>query len=87
MAKKVNISLDEDLLKRADDYADANYLTRSGLFTVALNQYLVQREAIAAVKQMSIAFKRIADSGKFDEKTISELAEFTKFADYFIENT
>lgn len=87
MAKKVNISLDDELLKRIDDFADTNYLTRSGLVTVAVSQYLLQREALAAVKQMSISFKRIADSGKFDEESVSELAEFTKFADYFIKNS
>ena len=32
---KVQISIDDELVKRVDNYADKNYLTRSGLISLA----------------------------------------------------
>lgn len=74
-SKKVNVSLDEELLQRADDYADNNYLTRSGLISVALNQYLVQKDVLSAINEISVSLRRIADSGKIDNDTLRQLAE------------
>ena len=37
---KVQISIDDGLLARIDDYADSNYMSRSGLITFATNQFL-----------------------------------------------
>lgn len=39
-SQKINITLQKDLLVRADDYAADNGMTRSGLISVALAQYL-----------------------------------------------
>ena len=46
---KLQISLNDDLLARVDKYADDNYLSRSGLISQALVQYLNQNEYIMAV--------------------------------------
>ena len=35
---KVQISLDDKLVERADVFADANYMSRSGLISLALTQ-------------------------------------------------
>ncbi len=37
---KVTISLDDNLLKRIDDYAKKNGVKRSGLISIACSQYL-----------------------------------------------
>lgn len=37
---KVQISLNDKLLERADKYANLNYLSRSGLISLALTNYL-----------------------------------------------
>ena len=37
---KVQISLNDKLMERADKYADLNYLSRSGLISLALTNYL-----------------------------------------------
>lgn len=87
MAKKINISIDDELLSRLDNYADTNYLTRSGLISIALNNYLTQKEAIASVKKLAIAFEQIASTGKLDEETMKQLSDFSKFANFFIQNS
>ena len=87
MSKKINISIDDDLLTRLDSYADDNYLTRSGLIAIALNNYLTQKEAISAVKKLAIAFEQIAAAGKIDEVTMKQLSDFSKCANFFINNS
>ncbi len=75
---KVNITLNDDLMKRIDNYADENYMSRSGLISLACTQYLNQVEVLALVKDMSFAMRKIADSGKVDSESIRKLEEFEK---------
>lgn len=76
---KLQISIDDELVKRVDNYAEKNYLTRSGLISLACNQFLAQNESLMAVKDISLAIRKIADTGKVDEETESKLREFESF--------
>ena len=38
--KRINITIDEELLNRIDSYAKQRYLTRSGLISLALSIFL-----------------------------------------------
>lgn len=81
MAKvKVNITLDEELLQRIESYADENYLTRSGLITLAASQFLLQAEASRAIVDMSLAMRKIADTGTIDDEQRRRLEDFERFA-------
>lgn len=75
---KVNITLNDDLMKRIDNYADENYMSRSGLISLACAQYLNQVEVLTLVKDMSLAMRKIADSGKIDSESMQKLEEFEK---------
>lgn len=86
MAKKVQISIDDSLLERIDNYADNNYLTRSGLVTIATNQYLNSVEVISAVKDMSISMRKIADQGYVDQETMKHLEDFERIAKVLVGN-
>lgn len=78
MNMKVQITVDEDLMKRVDEYADENYMSRSGLISLALTQYLNAKEMVGAISRMSFALERIADKGEIDEQTQQELADFQR---------
>ena len=52
MAKKLNITLREDLLERIDEYAEGNGMTRSGLLAIAATQYLNAVEAMPSVNKL-----------------------------------
>ena len=75
---KVQISVDEKLLERIDTYADNNYMSRSGLITFACNQFLNSAEVIMLVKDMSLAMRKIADTGSIDHETIEQLEDFER---------
>ena len=75
---KVQVSLDEKLVERIDNYADANYMSRSGLISFATNQYLNQVEVIGMVKDMSLAMRKIADTATIDHETMEQLEDFER---------
>lgn len=77
---KINISIDDDLLKRADNYADSNYTSRSGLLSTALVEYLNAREMVSAVRKLNITLEKIAENGECDKDTLQELEDFTRLA-------
>lgn len=43
---KINISIDDELLKKADNFAKKIYTSRSGLISIALVNYMNNQEAI-----------------------------------------
>lgn len=77
---KVNITLDDELMKRIDDYADRNYMSRSGLMSLAVTQYLNANEMILAVKDMALCMRKIADNGTVDHETMEQLEDFERFS-------
>ena len=40
MIKRINITIDEELLNRIDSYSKKSYLSRSGLISLVLSTYL-----------------------------------------------
>lgn len=83
---KITISVNDDLLKRIDSYADNNYLTRSGLFSVATVDYLNQKEAISAMRDVSLAVRKMADNGKIDDESMEKLEDFERIVSLFSGN-
>lgn len=80
---KVQITLDDELMKRVDAYADENYMSRSGLLSIAVTQYLNTKEMIGAITRMGIAMEKIADKGEIDEQTRHELEDFQRMCSLF----
>lgn len=81
MAKiKINVTLDEDLLRRLDEYAEENYLNRSSLVSLATTQFLNAADVTKAVRDMAFAMRKIADNGSIDEETKRELEDFERLS-------
>ena len=73
---KLQISLDDELVKRIDNAADQNYMSRSGFISQACLQMLTQTEMVNAVNRVSYALLKIAESNEVDEETKKQLDEF-----------
>lgn len=73
---KINITMDDALLERADNFADNNYTSRSGLISLALRQYLDSQELMQAMKSMCFAMQVIAEKGEINEEEKQKLDEF-----------
>lgn len=81
---KVQISIDDDLMRQVDDFADENYMNRSWLFSVAVTQYINQNYAFKAIQDMALSMRKIADTGKVDADTIAQLEDFERFAKFLV---
>lgn len=81
MAKvKINVTLDEDLMRRVDEYAEENYLNRSSLISIATTQFLNSADVTKAVKDIALAIRKIADSGTIDDETRKQLEDFERLS-------
>lgn len=83
---KVQMSLNEDLVARADKYAKANYMTRSALVTTALNQFLLASELSSVLTEMSVCMRKITDTGSIDESTKKDIEELELLAKMLVES-
>lgn len=81
---KVGITLDKDLLTRIDNYADKNYVSRSGFLSMAATQLLNSFELNMAIKSLTLAMKKIADTGKIDDETLEKLQDFERLANFIM---
>lgn len=66
MAKKINITISEELFKRLSNYCEENYLTKSGVITMAVTDYLNSRDMAVSFKNMSESITKLADLGVLD---------------------
>lgn len=81
---KVQITLDDALMQRADEYAAANYMSRSGLVALSLTSYLNQVDVVSAVCSMALSMKKIADTGVVDTDTLKKLEDFERLSKLLI---
>jgi metal-responsive CopG/Arc/MetJ family transcriptional regulator len=81
---KVQISIDDALMAKVDEAADAMYTSRSGYFTIAVSQMVAQFQVIEAVKTMSLAIKKIADTGEVDDTSRHQLEDFERMVKMII---
>lgn len=77
---KVTVTMDDKLMQRVDAYADENYMSRSGLLSLATTQFLNAAEVTKAVTDMALCMRKIADTGKIDHETQEQLEDFERLA-------
>lgn len=77
---KVNITLNDDLIARIDQYADANYMSRSGLISLAATQFLNAADVTTAIRDMAVCMRKIADTGTVDHETMEQLEDFERLS-------
>lgn len=59
MVQRVNISLEDGILKRLDDEAKRVGISRSAFVAVAINNYFVQQDNVAAVNQLAAMLEKL----------------------------
>lgn len=77
---KLGIALDDELLARIDRYADENYMSRSGLISLACTQFLNASEVTMAIKDLALSVRKIADNNMVDHDTLEQLEDFERMS-------
>lgn len=78
MAKKISISIDEELLAGVEEYRKSNYMTKSGVFTLAVHQFLMAQKTLKLIEGLTQAINKVAEGGNVDEATVNEFKEMEK---------
>lgn len=58
-SKKINVSIDEKLLQKIDDYADSHYMSRSAFFTYASSQILLTDQVYSTLDSLNSVIKEM----------------------------
>lgn len=82
---KINISIDDNLLQRMDEYCARTYQSRSGLIAQSLSQVLLTDDLRRSIIEMSQAMKLIAKNGEISEQDKKTLEDFEKISQLFTE--
>ena len=64
---KFNVSMNDELFQRLDEEAKKNYLSRSGLVSLAVTKYLQDKQAMDAIGQFPAMVAKL-ESMKNDAK-------------------
>lgn len=75
---KVQLSIDDGLMAKVDEVSSAMHISRSGYFSMAVSQQLQSWEMVNAIKMMSFAIKKVADTGVLDDETRHQLEDFER---------
>lgn len=75
---KVQISIDDKLLERIDTYAEENFISRSGLISMGMCDYLNSKETMRLIKNLGVAVQKIADQGIVDDDTMKQIEDFER---------
>ena len=84
---KINMTINDELLKRVDDYAKANYLSRSGFLAICATQYLNAAELTASINSMALCFRQIAETGSLSDEQMKQLKDFEVLSRILSENS
>ena len=79
----MQVTFDEELLKKVDQTADDLYINRSALVSLATSQFIVQQELSGLIRDMALAMRKIADTGCVTEDVLKQLEDFERYAKLF----
>lgn len=74
---RVQISISPELLKEIDDFAKENYCTRSGIFCLAVSQYMTAQRMGKAMEQLC----KLADKIASERGTPEDLEQLDRIHD------
>lgn len=75
---KVQISIDDELLTRVDKLAEKMYMSRSGFISNACAQVINSNAVMVAITDISLAMKKIADTGVISDEERQQLEDFER---------
>jgi len=81
---KVQITMDDELLKEVDFYCEKNYINRSSLISQSVVQVINQQKMIDAITNVSISIKKATETGVIDENIKRDLEAFEILSKLFV---
>jgi len=76
--KNVQITMQEELLSKLDEYAKSNFMNRSACISMICNQHLQALEVTKHLKDLTYSVKKLADGQDCDEETLKKIEDFER---------
>lgn len=86
MVKKFNVSMSDELLDKVDRYSERNFISRSGLLSLAVSQYLKQDDIMNLMLNLNAAVQKIAQTGSVDDSVQKDLEDFRIMMNLLLSN-
>lgn len=83
---RVNMTLNDELLARIDNYAKSNYMSRSSVVSFACNQFLMANELQSLYVDLKRALQTIASKETITDEQLKELEKFENLCDFMTKN-
>lgn len=83
---RVNMTLNDELLARIDNYAKSNYMSRSSVVSFACNQFLMANELQSLYVDMKRALQTIASKETITDEQLKEIEKFENLCDLMTKN-
>ena len=80
---KLQVTFDDELLKKVDETAVNLHISRSALVSIATSQFVIQQELSGLIKDMALAMRKIADTGCVGPEVMEQLEDFERYAKLF----
>lgn len=81
--KKIQISINDKLVERVDEFCEKNFMNRSQVFSVAVLQYMNSYSMPGAMLELASAFKSIAKNGEISDDDKKKLEAFVTVAEVY----
>ena len=78
--KKINITIDEELLKRVDAYCEANFQTKSAFFSQCAIEKIQAMESLNTLSEITEILKNIDPNEVIDENTQKEINDLVNLS-------
>lgn len=86
MVKKFNVSMSDELLDKVDRYSERNFISRSGLLSLAVSQFLKQDDIMNLALNLNSAVQKIAQTGTIDDSVKKDLEDFRIMMNLLLSN-
>lgn len=73
---KMTISMDDELAKKLEVYAEKNYTNKSAVISQGVRQIIMQDTLIQMFSDVGFAVKRVAENNTLDDESKKKLDEF-----------
>lgn len=75
---RINVTMPDDLIKRLDEYAHENHVSRSALICMSSSQFLMAHEVRGMLREIKNAMKSIAESKELTEEQLKQMDEICR---------
>lgn len=76
---KVTMNINDELLERVDRYAKSNYVSRTSVFSMAANQFMLQNEVVSVLSELKDVIISFSNSGQVTDEQLQQLSKIENF--------